>query len=187
MARARKGDWMQTFSGRKYWPADPRADDVDIIDIAEAISKQSRYGGHCLRFYSVAEHCVLMAWHLRDQGYDDATCFQALMHDASEAYLVDVPRPIKGRLGGYAEIENLNMLAIAERYGFAWPVSNIVKDADNRILLDERDQNMAAPAGDWNVVGPPLGVVVRCWHPIDARDHFMTTFNALVPPPVEFR
>lgn len=176
-AFARKGDWMQTHTGRQYWPADPRPEDVDIIDIAEALSKQCRYGGHCLKFYSVAEHCVLMAHYLNDRGADRATCFAALMHDASEAYLVDVPRPIKGRLAGYSEIENLNMMAIALRFGFAWPMPAVVKSIDTLMLLDEQAQNMAPAPAHWNVEGEPLGVFLRCWSPSDACGHFLSAFG----------
>ncbi|WIG52505.1 MAG: hypothetical protein OJF48_003424 [Afipia sp.] len=172
----RVGDWMQTYTGRQYWPADPRASEVDIQDIAAALSKQTRYGGHCIWFYCVAEHCVLIARRLAELGHPRDVCFAALMHDASEAYLVDVPRPIKGRLGGYAEIENLNMLAIAERYGFLWPMPAIVKEADSRILLDEQAQNMALPPADWNVAGPPLGVRLKFWSPTIAAREFVSAF-----------
>lgn len=54
----RAGDWMQTFTGRQFWPMDPRPEDLDILDIAHALSLLCRFGGHCQRFYSVAEHSV---------------------------------------------------------------------------------------------------------------------------------
>jgi uncharacterized protein len=135
----RKGDWIQTYSGAQFWPLDPRADEIDLIDIAAALSKLCRYGGHCKRFYSVAEHCVLMARMMPRQLRREA-----LLHDASEAYLVDIPRPIKPSLGGYAEIEHGLMLVIGKKYGFAWPVCAEVKAADNAMLHDEMLQNMAS-------------------------------------------
>lgn len=174
---ARVGDWMQTFSGRQYWPADPRPADVEIVDIAASLSKQTRYGGHCLFFYSVAEHCVLMARRLWELGHARDVCFAALMHDASEAYLVDVPRPIKGRLQGYSDIEALNMAAIATRFGFAWPMPAIVKEADNRILLDEKEQAMALPPADWGIAGAPLGVALCFWSPTRAAREFLSAFS----------
>src|SRR5690606_29748913 len=96
----RKGDWMQTFTGRRFWPLDPRPDEICIEDIAHALSMQCRYAGHCLSFYSVAEHSVLLSQHVAEP-------FRrwALLHDASEAYLVDVPRPIKGDLSNYRAVE----------------------------------------------------------------------------------
>lgn len=54
----RRGDWIQTFTGRRFWPLDPRPEDVCIEDIAHALSLKCRFGGHCTRFYSVAEHSV---------------------------------------------------------------------------------------------------------------------------------
>jgi len=172
----RIGDWMQTAGGRQYWPADPRPAEVHLDDIAAALSKQTRYGGHCLRFYSVAEHCIHIAFHLYSRGHGHAVAFAGLMHDASEAYLVDVPRPIKYRLGNYTEIEALNMAAIAERFGFAWPMPDAVKDADNRILLDEQAQNMAAPPAPWGVEGDPLGVKLRFLAPEQAEKAFLAAF-----------
>ena len=58
---SRGGGWLQTWSGRMFWPLDPRDDEVDICDIAHALAHQCRFGGHCRRFYSVAEHCVLLS------------------------------------------------------------------------------------------------------------------------------
>lgn len=64
-----RGDWMQTYTGRRFYPLDPRSDEIDPADIAHALSLLCRYGGHVDRFYSVAEHCVLMSewvslgWH----------------------------------------------------------------------------------------------------------------------------
>ncbi|UZE51104.1 phosphohydrolase [Rhodopseudomonas sp. P2A-2r] len=170
----RAGDWMQTFTGRQYWPLDPRVDEVDITDIAEALSKLCRYGGHTRRFYSVAEHCVLLA---RSPICPPRYRFAALMHDASEGYVVDVIRPIKPYLGGYAEIEHANMVVIAERYGFAWPMPPIIKEMDARILHDERDQAMAYPPADWNVPGAALDVQLQFWSPTRACDEFLAAFR----------
>jgi hypothetical protein len=169
----RVGDWMQTFTGRQYWPLDPRADEIDIVDIASALSKLCRYGGHTRRFYSVAEHCVLMA---RSDECPPGDRLPALMHDASEGYVVDIIRPIKPYLAGYALIESANMLAIAARFDFAWPPSRAIKEMDNRILLDERDQAMARPPADWNIAGPHLGVALQFWSPDEARAQFLTAF-----------
>lgn len=169
----RAGDWMQTYSGRQFWPLDPRADEVRIWDIAAALSKLCRYGGHSRRFYSVAEHCVLLA---RSAACPPALRLVALMHDASEAYVTDIIRPIKPYLVNYAEIEDRNMIAIAARYGFAWPMPAIIKDMDNRILADERDQAMTTPAADWNLQRPALGVTLQFWTPDRAMTEFVDAF-----------
>lgn len=84
-------DWIQTFSGKKFFPLEPEKNEYDIHDIAHALSLKCRFGGHCQRFYSVAEHCVRVADIVAPESK-----LWALLHDAAEAYLPDVCQPIKG-------------------------------------------------------------------------------------------
>lgn len=172
----RVGDWMQTFTGRQFWPLDPRIDDLDIVDIAAGLSKLVRYGGHCLRFYSVAEHSVLIARKLMAQQRPVRICRAGLLHDASESYLIDVIRPIKPHLTNYMQIENHLMGFIARRFDICWPLHPLVKEADEAILHDEKRQNMARPPADWKLRGKPLGVELQFWTPDQAFAEFMTTF-----------
>lgn len=172
---ARQGDFMQTFTGRKFWPMDPRADEVHIEDIAHALAMQCRYGGHCVRFYSVAEHSVHIAWWLfRNYGPEAALC--GLLHDASEAYVTDVIRPIKPFLSNYKEIEAGVMVAVRERFHLPeMPAS--VHEADTRILGDEL-ANMAPM--DWHArYDDPLNVVLDYLVPEAAEKRFLATFEAL--------
>jgi hypothetical protein len=136
----RKGDWIQTFTGVEFYPLDPRPEEICIEDIAHALSNQCRYSGHVKHFYSVAEHSIRVLelcpreWHA-----------WALLHDAAEAYLVDLPRPVKryseiGRL--YREAEDLLMIAICERFGLTWqdPMPEPVERADKAMLwVESRD------------------------------------------------
>lgn len=169
---ARRGDWMQTVSGRQFWPLDPRADEVHIEDIAGALSKLCRYGGQCLRFYSVAEHCVHVA-----NAAPEGIKLAALLHDASEAYLSDVIRPIKSHLTNYMEIEAGLERVIAQRFGLTWPMPAEVKRLDTAILADERDQVMATPPIPWSqTTEPALGVTLPCWAPAKARWEFLSAF-----------
>ena len=176
----RKGDWMQTYTGRQFWPLDPRPDEIDIIDIAAALSKLCRYGGHTLRFYSVAEHCVLMARMARMRGQSRAAVIWALMHDASEGYLCDVIRPIKPSLTNYAAIEGRLIRAIAARFGLPQPMPPIVNIMDEAILLDEQAQVMARPPKPWSLdpATRPLGVTLQFWSPDQAFAAFMQEFAA---------
>jgi hypothetical protein len=171
---SRAGDWIQTWSGQAFWPVDPHAEDVLIEDIAHALSHLCRYSGHCLQFYSVAEHSVLLS---RAVPPEDA--LWALLHDASEAYLVDVPRPIKPYLGGYLEAEARIMAAVCERFGLPPEMPASVKAADYAILTDERMQNMAAPPVRWSTDGEPLGVTLQLWSPVVARAEFRRRFAEL--------
>jgi uncharacterized protein len=169
----RVGDWLQTFTGVAFYPVDPRTEEVRIDDISAALSKLCRYSGHCIRFYSVAEHCV----HVAAQA-PEGLQLAALLHDASEAYLVDVPRPLKPQLTNYAEIEDRLMFVIAERFGFAWPMAPDIKAIDNRILMDERNQNMGKPPMPWVAYEQlePLGVALQFWRPARAAYEFKTAF-----------
>jgi hypothetical protein len=171
----RVGDWMQTVDGNAFWPLDPRPEDINIEEIAAALSRQCRFGGHIKRgieIYSVAEHSVMVA----DLASSEVK-LAALMHDASEAYLQDIIRPIKPALGGYAEIENRLMSIIAEKFGFQWPMPSEVKWLDNAILADERDQVMAKPPRDWSLTVPPTGIKLPCWSPSCAEQAFMDRFR----------
>lgn len=170
----RKGDWMQTAQGRQFWPMDPRADEIHIDDIAHALGMQCRYGGHSLRFYSVAEHCVHVA-SKAPAGLELA----ALMHDASEGYLADVIRPVKMSLSNYKGIESNLERVIAQRFGLAWPMPAEVKRLDERILQDERAQTMNPAPFPWASMNndiEPLGVTLQFWTPAKARYEFLTAF-----------
>lgn len=172
----RKGDWMQTFTGRQFWPCDPRMADVDIEDIAHALSMQPRYGGHSKRFYSVAEHSVLVSSHCDGLANQRA----ALLHDASEAYLVDIPRPIKPYLINYKELEDDISKVIAEKFGVAYPWSAEVHRVDNAILADEQKLLMADPPAPWTLPEPPLGLKsIRGMAPAEAKAFFMGRFYEL--------
>jgi uncharacterized protein len=173
---ARVGDWMQTYTGRKFWPLSPQPEEVFIEDIAHSLSMQCRYAGHCKQFYSVAEHSVHLARHLRWEGVEVA--LWALLHDASEAYLVDVPRPVKPFLAGYKDAERQVMAAITRRFNMQEEMPAIVHDADNRIIGDEL-VNLLPMA--WHArYDNPLGVNIRCWYPWQAKEEFLATFEALM-------
>jgi hypothetical protein len=167
----RRGDWMQTYTGKQFWPTDPRPEEVDIRDVAHALSLMCRYNGHCLRFYSVAEHSVHVA-----EAAPAELKLVALLHDASEAYLADIIRPVKPFLENYGAVENRLMLAIAQRFQIAWPMPETVKRIDNAILVDERDQIMATPPKDWNLPEPPLDIKLPCWSPAEAEVEFLHAF-----------
>jgi hypothetical protein len=146
----RRGDWIQTYTGRKFWPLDPRPEDIDLEDIAYSLSMKCRYSGHCLRFYSVLQHSIHVEWLLREAGITDTdTLLWGILHDASEAYLPDVPRPIKSDMPGFKAIEERVMRAVAERFGLTWPEPSEVKIEDTRILLMEK-RDLMTPEPPWS-------------------------------------
>lgn len=168
----RKGDWIQTATGRQFWPIDPRPEDIDLYDIAHALARLCRYGGHCTQFYSVAEHSVLLASKVAPENR-----LWALLHDASEAYLVDVPRPLKPFLAGYREAEDRIMRAVCDHFGLVGEMPDEVKALDTRILTDERQQNMVAAPQPWSTDAEPIGVTVCCWEPHIAQREWLSAFN----------
>lgn len=162
----RKGDWMQTFTGQAFYPLDPRPEEVDPRDIAHALSMICRYGGHTNRFYSVAEHCVLMSYAVAPEN-----ALWALLHDATEAYVVDLIRPIKRFMPDYRVMEAGVALAICEHFGIPAECPAEVKEADSRILLDEREVMLSTPPQSWGSIEgvSPLGVSVAGWSPSEAE------------------
>lgn len=129
---------IRTYSGQMVNILNPDPDTIRIEDIAHALSLMPRFGGHTNVFYSVAQHS---RWCAR---YCDKTfkkyAFEALMHDASEAYMMDIPSPIKQLLPEYKVIENRLMEVIAKKYGFNWPMPKEVETADKAALYDEMER-----------------------------------------------
>lgn len=169
-----RGDWIQTYTGKRLYPADPQPNDIVILDIAHALSMLCRFGGHCIRFYSVAEHSVLLARAMPN----DTLASWALMHDASEAYLADVPRPIKPQLVGYRAIEERLQSVIFERFGLIGNLPPEVKQADSAILMAER-VNMAPSDYEWSGLPDPLPVTLQYWTPQQAEQEFLGMYERL--------
>lgn len=178
-AAERRGSWIQTFTGRRFWPMDPRSEDVCILDIVHALSMLCRYGGHTRKFYSVAEHSVHLYEHARAFAPSNPSLWvAALLHDASEAYLVDVPRPVKPFLVGYRDAERQVEVAIARAlevpHADEYPH---IKEWDTRILVDEWKALM--PPHDWAMkLGGPLGVKIEGWEPALAENTFMMAYRS---------
>ena len=87
--------WIQTYTGWRFFPLDPRPDDVDLLDIAHALAMKPRFTGHCKRHYSIAEHCLRVAEAMANTGCPIRHQLWGLMHDCAQAYLPDVPAPYK--------------------------------------------------------------------------------------------
>jgi len=168
-------DWIQTVSGVAFTPLAPNAADVRLFDIAHALSNLCRYGGHSSRFYSVAEHSVLLSY-----AVPPALAPWALLHDAAEAYLVDVPSPIKPLLAGYAAAELRLMEVIAGRFGLPWPEPPELRDYDRRIIVNERAALHGLAPRPWADHGEPLvGITISGWVPLMARSRFLTRAHEL--------
>lgn len=172
--RPRQGDWLQTFTGRCFWPLDPRPEDVSLEDIAHALSMKCRYAGHTKHFYSVAEHSVLVSRHV--PAHD---ALWGLLHDAAEAYSADVPRPLKRFLPDWKPMEARIMGAVAEHFGLQPGEPASVKWADLAITADERNALMNPCDQEWGELPRPLGVVIECLAPQAAKLAFLARFIEL--------
>jgi hypothetical protein len=171
--------WMETNSGRQFNYAHLDAGSICIEDVAAALSKMCRYNGHTRRFYSVAEHCVLMSRWVSgqaDRTIDD--CKVALLHDASEAYLSDVVRPVKNFLEDYKAMEASIDGFVMAHFEVQYPFPPWLKEIDTRILVDERAQAMNPSTNVWGVDGlEPLGVNVQFWSPDQAEQEFLREYR----------
>ena len=170
----RVGDWIQTYSGGKFYPHDPRAEEIKIEDIAHALAMTCRFGGHCTRFYSVAEHSVHAA-----RAASEENKLWALLHDASEAYLADIPRPIKPFILGYKNAERVLEVAIAARFGLPIDMPAEVKAIDAALLATEAAQIMTWPPEPWANMASPLDISLPCWSPDRAEGEFLSMFDGL--------
>lgn len=166
--------WIVTFSNVIFHPLDPNPETILIEDIAHALSLLCRYNGHCLRFYSVAEHCVRVSMEVPPEDR-----LAALLHDASEAYLADIPRPLKRdpSMIPYRTAENNLQRMINKRFGLPEEMPASVHEADERMLFTER-RDIVRPGGpDWGWSREPYPETIEGWQPHIAEGLFRLFFD----------
>lgn len=168
--------WLGTNTGNVIDLNNPAYDQITIEDIATGLSNICRFNGQIKRFYSVADHCVNVA-SLVPKKYKAA----ALLHDASEAFICDIPTPLKRYLGDtYLELEERIQEIIGRRFDVELtPLADTIKEADKIMAVSERDQFTERPL-TWsfdyeNAVRYP-GVIPRSTNPSDAKARFMKAF-----------
>lgn len=164
---------IQTFTGKRFYPLEPDAESICIKDIAHALSMICRYGGHCDRFYSVAEHSVLVG---RKAG------LHGLLHDGAEAYLLDIPSPVKALIPEYRWAEDRVQAAIYEALNIPPPTSEETQDvhqADRRMLFTEMAAIHRSVTPWYESVWPYTDVVIECWAPKEAEERFLDAYERL--------
>ncbi|MDE5966785.1 MAG: hypothetical protein K2G89_08125 [Lachnospiraceae bacterium] len=109
-------DYITTYSGSHFFPTEPSPEDIHITDIAHALSLLCRGNGHVKTFFSVGQHCIHCALEAKARGYSERVIFACLLHDASEAYMSDVPSPFKKHLKEYQNWEDNLLSIIYEKY-----------------------------------------------------------------------
>lgn len=160
--------WIDTFTGRSFFPLAPQPCDVDIADIAHMLSMKCRYNGATGEFYSVAQHGELLS-----RAVPADIAYAALHHDDAEAYLPDVPSPVKPSLQGFKAIERRVESAIGEALGVNALHLPLVKPYDARILADERAALLAVCERAWERHPVPLGIGIEPWPPCVAEARFL--------------
>ena len=177
------GASILTHAGLYVNPLDLQPEQVLTEDIAHALSNQCRYTGHTETFYSVGEHVVRCTRWLREQGAPLEDLRWCLMHDASEAYLVDIPRPLKvdpyfGK--AYRGAEDRAMRVICDVYGLPHKMPDAVKEADMKLLATER-RDLMPPNGQWAILDgiDPIPGEIKTWRPRRARVDFLDEFARL--------
>lgn len=183
VGRGRHGAWMQTYTGRRFWPLDPRSREIEIADIAHGLAMTCRYGGHARRFYSVAEHAVLVS-----QFVPPEYARHGLLHDSAEAYVGDMVRPLKHQpeMDPFRLAEARIEVEVSRRFGLRWTPEALeaVKRVDDRILVDEIRVLMKRPklyTGGALRYKRRLGAQVLGLPPDAAEQVFIARFRQLFP------
>jgi hypothetical protein len=164
--------WILTHSGRRVDPLNLHPEDVDIEDIAYSLSNQCRWSGHCL-WYSVAQHCYLVSLEADEQDQ-----LWGLLHDATEAYLVDLPSPIKRQMPEYVAAEHRAMRAICTRFGLPPHEPKSVTIADE-VLLATEYRDIMPHRVDFPALRAPRRLNIQRLSPDAARAAYMRRFEDL--------
>lgn len=181
MKNKRKGDWLVTYTGVKFYPLDPRPEDIRVMDIAHALANICRFGGHTEQFYSVSQHSCLGVDILRLQCKTPAIQYQFLMHDATEAYVGDCVRPLKYSMPEFMEIEDRTWFAIAKALGLPRKLDPIIKITDRVLLSTERRDVVPFHEGFvYKEKKPPSRLFrITTWSPEKTKARFMSEYKRL--------
>lgn len=175
--------WIITYTGLKFYHLRPDESMVSIEDIAHSLSQLCRWTGHTRFHYSVAQHSIYCS-HLVPAAF----ALEALLHDASEAYLGDMNRPLKHFTPAgpaYLEIEAQVEKVIFRKFGLPYPLPDEVKEADTQMLYAEKSQLMSVTeatkyeARKWGRDEVEAPIAIERWTPRRAEKMFLRRFSEL--------
>lgn len=175
-----KNNFMITYTGKKVNPFDMKLSDIDILDIAHALSNKCRYGGHGNTFLSVAEHCVLFAYHMFE-----GPPIVRLLHDAGEAYLPDILTGIKENYPLHIAAENNIMYLVRKKFSLPKLTKATIKAIHtgdvNMRYWEGRFLGITHPDAEWMqpLTPPEPKVSVYGWPPYKAETVFLGWFKGL--------
>ena len=168
---------IETYTGGRFRPFDPRPADVCLPDIAAGLAHTCRFGGHCRQFYSVAQHSL----HVSREFDEPRLQLLALLHDAGEAYVGDIPRPVKAELDQIERVEAAIREAVWTALGVDPPAAGEwerVMAADDRLLAYEADRLLAD--GCWAEQSPDRDYELRAGSTSGVRDRFQARGERLL-------
>lgn len=181
--------WIQLSHGHVFDYRTFTSGDIHAVDIARALGSKCRYGGYTRAHYSVAEHCLHLTRHAMAEGQNIHMALWALLHDAGEAYLPDVPGPLKDTnvMEPVRDLEQRILEAIAQRFDLRDPLNDVlvsrsipdwVGAVDASILYDEATQVLDdLPVDDWHLrFSPGIGATIQF---LDRDDATLVYFQVL--------
>ena len=175
--------WIQTYTGKKIDPFYPDPKQIEILDIAHALSQTCRFSGHTDLFYSVAEHCFNLSYLVKSEF-----AIYGLLHDAAEAYLNDVVRPVKpfarfhydGLILTYKEVEDALLNTIITKFIGECNFNEQIYEYDDRLTFTEGTILMPDTTC-WELQKNPFKIYLNCWSPLVAERHYLQRFAELIP------
>lgn len=142
---------ITTYMGHRFDPVNPQMETLDIRDIAHALSLTCRGNGHVKQFFSVGQHCIMCAREASARGYSKRVILACLLHDASEAYMSDVPRPFKEMLHEYVALEEKLIDLVYTRFigsTLTEEEMKLVKKVDDEVLYYDMLELFGIPWGE---------------------------------------
>ena len=169
------GPTILLFGGSYFDFEAPETSAFTIEDIAHGLAMTCRFAGQCSRFYSVAQHCVHLS-----ENVPPEHAYQGLMHDAAEAFVGDMAKPLKVMLPEFSAIEKSVEAVVFKRFNVSTPLPTTIKEADILMLVTEQHQLMKN-RDDWEYCRgrTPLDFQIPSWSPGIAKSRFLKRFIAL--------
>lgn len=181
MKKDLRKEFIETSSGIAFYPYDPKEEQIDIHDIAHALSHLCRFGGHSKFFYSVAQHSILVSDYLKQEGHSPLIQLYGLLHDATEGYMVDIPTPIKQGLPDYKKAEDVLHDVIWNALDLPHPTKEewaIIKEVD--VLFQHHEANVLLPKASWANPAIRIDYLVLMQEIMsEVRDDFLELYKQL--------
>lgn len=176
------GNTIKVASGHYVDLGDPDPRTIDLRSIAAALSKICRFGGHCPKFYSVAEHCVHATMLARHEGLVGESLIAVLLHDAAEAYIGDMVKPLKVAIPQFAEVERRIEAAIEQQFKIEFAKwETVIKRYDRAMLKAEKTSMWPNDAEAWAGFSEieDRHLLLEYWDPSTAERKFLELADTL--------